>query len=255
MKNRTVYEVLDSVMQDYAYSIKKEGKRVEISGSVVIKKIGVTVSHEKTVIFKEESKVRPYGNGYVDDLERAIGLFKEELRNKVADVIREHKEELTDDDAMIKKLLEEVAYYKEKLEETEKELAEAKGKITTLELEKITSVPYPPYQPANPYPWQTGITWGTGDPDPNVVKQSTTSEANGAFVSSITTEEGLRRNGGAVHDTDANGFSLRASLNINPDCVIKPEEIEEYLSRHTLSEKLTGKLDHMPKGNWWEQIE
>ena len=48
MKNRTVYEVLDSVMENYSYTIEKEGKKVSLSGKVYISKIDVTVTHEKT---------------------------------------------------------------------------------------------------------------------------------------------------------------------------------------------------------------
>ena len=77
MKNRTVYEVLDSVMENYSYTIEKEGKKVSLSGKVYISKIDVTVTHEKTF----------YQHGDSNDsykLENASKTFKEELRNKVA---------------------------------------------------------------------------------------------------------------------------------------------------------------------------
>ena len=110
MKNRTVYDVLDSVMENYSYTIEKEGKKVSLSGKVYISKIDVTVTHEKTL----------YQHGDSNDsykLENAIKTFKEELRNKVAEVIKSHAKELTDDEAMIDKLLHEV----KRLTEEEKE--------------------------------------------------------------------------------------------------------------------------------------
>lgn len=171
MKNRTVYDVLDSVMENYSYTIEKEGKKVSLTGKVYISKIDVTVTHEKTF----------YQNGNSNDnykLENAIKTFKEELKNKVADIIKSHAEELTDDEAMIDKLLYEVKRLTEELERTKEELALANQKISQLEFEKLVQ----PYQPSpwtvpnpastgttpwdNPNPWSTGITWETkiGDP-------------------------------------------------------------------------------------------
>lgn len=171
MKNRTVYEVLDSVMENYSYTIEKEGKKVSLSGKVYISKIDVTVTHEKTF----------YQHGDSNDnykLENAIKSFKEELKNKVADIIKSHAEELTDDEAMIDKLLYEVKRLTEELERTKEELALANQKISQLDFEKSVQ-PYQSYpwsvpNPAstgttpwdNPNPWSTGITWETkiGDP-------------------------------------------------------------------------------------------
>jgi hypothetical protein len=166
MKNRTVYDVLDSVMENYSYTIEKEGKKVTLTGKVYISKIDVTVTHEKTL----------YQHGDSNDsykLENAIKTFKEELRNKVAEVIKSHAEELTDDEAMIDKLLYEVKRLTEELEKTKEELALANQRISQLEFEKLVQ----PYQPQpwttpntspwdNPNPWSTGITWETkiGDP-------------------------------------------------------------------------------------------
>jgi len=164
MKNRTVYEVLDSVMENYSYTTEKEGKKVSLSGKVYISKIDVTVTHEKTF----------YQHGDSNDnykLENAIKSFKEELKNKVADIIKSHAEELTDDEAMIDKLLYEVKRLTEELERTKEELALANQRINQLEFEKLVQ----PYQPSpwtvpnpastgttpwdNPNPWSTGITW------------------------------------------------------------------------------------------------
>ena len=127
MKNRTVYEVLDSVMENYSYTIEKEGKKVSLSGKVYISKIDVTVTHEKTF----------YQHGDSNDnykLESAIKSFKEELKNKVAEIIKSHAEELTDDEAMIDKLLYEVKRLTEELERTKEELALANQRISQLHL-------------------------------------------------------------------------------------------------------------------------
>ena len=166
MKNRTVYDVLNSVMENYSYTIEKDGKKVTLTGKVYISKIDVTVTHEKTF----------YQCGDVNDeykLEGAVREFKEELRGKVADVIKSHAKELTDDEAMIDKLLYEMKKLTEELQKTKEELASANQRISQLELEKCVQ-PYQPYpwtvpntEPwINPNPWLTGITWETqiGDP-------------------------------------------------------------------------------------------
>ena len=161
MKNRTVYDVLDSVMENYSYTIEKEGKKVMLTGKVYIGKIDTTVTHEKTF----------YQHGDPNDdykLESAIKAFKEELRGKVADVIKSHAEELTDDEVMIDKLLYEVKKLTEELERTKEELASANQRIGQLELEKYVQPcqPYPWTTPNtgpwdNPNPWSTPITWET----------------------------------------------------------------------------------------------
>lgn len=161
MKNRTVYEVLDSVMENYSYTIEKEGKKVSLTGKVYISKIDVAVTHEKTI----------YQHGDPNDnykLENAIKTFKEELKNKVAEVIKSHAEELTDDEAMIDKLLYEVKKLTEEVERTKEELALANQKIGQLEFEKSVQ-PYQTYPWTtpntspwdNPNPWSPGITWET----------------------------------------------------------------------------------------------
>lgn len=161
MKNRTVYDVLDSVMENYSYTIEKEGKKVSLTGKVYISKIDVTVTHEKIL----------YQHGDPNDnykLENAIKTFKEELKNKVAEVIKSHAEELTDDEAMIDKLLYEVKRLTEEVERAKEELALANQRVSQLEFEKLVQ----PYQPqpwttpntspwVNPNPWTTGITWET----------------------------------------------------------------------------------------------
>lgn len=184
MKNRTVYEVLEEVMRNYSYTIEKDGKKVTLTGKVYIERIGETVTHEKTVF--------QVGDG--DDerqLENVIRSFKDGLRSKVAEVIKNHAEELTDDEAMIDKLLYEVKRLTEELEKTKEELALANQKISQLEFEKLVQ----PYQPqpwtipnpastgttpwVNPSPWSTGITWETqiGDPPGWLDKNSITCSA------------------------------------------------------------------------------
>ena len=197
MKNRTVYDVLDSVMENYSYTIEKEGKKVMLTGKVYIGKIDATVTHEKTF----------YQHGDPNDdykLESAIKAFKEELRSKVADVIKSHAEELTDDEAMIDKLLYEVKKLKEELEETREELAAAHQRIDQLENEKLIQ-PYQPYPWAtpntgpwdNPNPWSTGITWETqiGDqPDWMNKNNITCSTGEGNTSSSYGTGDEVRFN-------------------------------------------------------------
>ena len=205
MKNRTVYDVLDSVMENYSYTIEKEGKKVTLTGKVYIGKIDATVTHEKTF----------YQHGDPNDdykLESAIKAFKEELRGKVADVIKSHAEELTDDEAMIDKLLYEVKKLTEELQRTKEELASANQRISQLELEKSVQ-PYQPYPWTtpdtgpwvNPNPWATGITWETqmGDPPGWMDKNNTicsTGEGNTSASYGtgdevrFNTSEGIKRN-------------------------------------------------------------
>ena len=166
MRNRTVYDVLDSVMDNYSYTIEKEGRKVTISGKVYIDRIDTTVS-DLIVVYTQGDGNDEYR------IENSIKQFKESLRKKVAEVIKSHEEELTDDEAMIDKLLYEVKSLTKKLEEAEEELALAREKISRLELEKSVQ-PYQPYPWTtpntspwdNPNPWATGITWETiiGDP-------------------------------------------------------------------------------------------
>ena len=153
MKNRTIYEVLNNVMENYSYTIEKEGKKISLTGKVYISKIDVTVTHEKTL----------YQHGDCNDsykLENAIKTFKEELRSKVADVIKSHAEELTDDEAMIDKLLYEVKKLTEELQKTKGELASANQRINQLELNKNTQ-PYQIYPQITPNTPLAGITWET----------------------------------------------------------------------------------------------
>ena len=176
MKNRTVYEVLDSVMDNYSYTIEKEGRKVTISGKVYIERIDVHVSHEKTI----------YLQGDVNDeykLEGTIRTFKDELKGKVAEVIKGHAEELTDDEAMIDKLLYEVKKLTNELERTREELANAHQRIDQLENERLGTQPYQPYPWTSPNPWSTGITWETtiGDP-PGWMDNSTTCDTNNPWI-------------------------------------------------------------------------
>jgi hypothetical protein len=101
-------------------------------------------------------------------LEATIKKFKEDLRDKVAEVIKSHAEELTDDEEMIKKLQYEIKTLEKSIKQTEQELCEARAKIAQLELEKAMNTPYTPYTPPCPtYPELTpwGPTWGTSTGD------------------------------------------------------------------------------------------
>lgn len=209
MKNRTVYEVLEKTMQDYLYSIQKTGNKVEIKGSVFIPRIDVEVTHEKVFYYSPESKDLLNDDGNAK-LAKAVVTFKEELKEKVASVIKEHKEELTDDEAMIDKLQYEIKSLKKALSETEDELKEAREKITRLELERISTQPLP-YTPwTNPNPWSTGITWEThiGDQPDWLDKNSITCENLGdaQFRSNVTCPDGIKMNNGSVHFTSEEDF-------------------------------------------------
>ena len=208
MKNRTIYDVLNEAMEDYSYSIRKEKNMVEIKGSVVVPRIEIEVTHEKIFYYASEDR-ELLGDGGNAKLAKVIVAFKEELKDKVASVIKEHKEELTDDEAMIEKLQYEIKTLKEMLGETEEALKEAREKITRLELERIGTQPYQPY----PVPWSTGttpwspwITWDTpyiGDPPGWLDKNNITCENNDecAYNSSISTLDGIERNGGSFNYT------------------------------------------------------
>lgn len=161
MKNRTIYEVLEQVMENYTYTIEQTGKKICLSGKVYIERIDTTVTHEKTF----------YKSGDINDtymLEATIKKFKEDLRDKVAEVIKSHAEELTDDEEMIKKLQYEIKTLEKTINQTEQELCDARAKIAQLELEKTMNTPYVPYTPPCPTypeitPWSP--TWGTSTGD------------------------------------------------------------------------------------------
>jgi hypothetical protein len=165
MKNRTIYDVLDKVMEDYRYEIEKKGNKVVLNGDVFIPRLEITITHKMEFYCSDKSE---------KDLFRAkIDQFKDELRSLVAKTLKDHETELTDDEEMIDKLLYEVKRLTEELGRTKEELALANQKISQLEFEKLVQ-PYQPYpwtvpNPAstgttpwdNPNPWSTGITWET----------------------------------------------------------------------------------------------
>ena len=47
MKTRTLYDVLDKVMRDYTYIIKKEDNQIYLSVEVYIKQLDQKVTYEK----------------------------------------------------------------------------------------------------------------------------------------------------------------------------------------------------------------
>ena len=160
MKNRTVYDVLDQVMKDYQYEIKKTGNRFEVKGSVFIPRVEITVRHEETFYTEKDDNTF---------LASKINKFKETLKALVASTIKEHEEELTDDEMLIDKLMYEIKSLKKKLSDKEYKLEKATEKIASLQQELLEkSYKTTPY---TPYPWDlrdnaTGVTWEptVGDP-------------------------------------------------------------------------------------------
>ena len=215
MKNRTIYDVLNEAMEDYSYSIKKEGNKVEIKGSVTVPRIEIEVTHEKIFYYAQEDKGL-LGDGGNAKLAKVIVAFKEELKDKVASVIKEHKEELTDDVAMIEKLQYEIKTLKEALGETEEALKTAREEITRLELERIGTQPYPWTNPApwstGTTPWSTGITWDI----PYVGDRPGWLDEN-----NITCE-----------DMGPVQYSTDATINILADAVEHPEQIKYRRFKH-----------------------
>ena len=175
MKERTIYDVLDEVMKDYTYKVKKQGNTLDFEGWVYIPKLDETVYHEAIHYFNNLDP-KQYNDAYMED---CAEKFKKALKGKVAKVISEHREELTDDAHCISSLLEKVKKLK-------KENDELKEKIERLENEKYTEpgivdVPIPnpafpnigdpwpgstppfspyPYPGTTPYnPFDTGKIW------------------------------------------------------------------------------------------------
>ena len=181
MKNRTIYDVLNQVMEDYSYSLKKTGNKVDVTGTVYIERLDMEVKHSKTIYLADTDRM--------SGLESAISTFKDELKNKVAEVVKAHAEELTDDEEMISKLQYEMKELKRNLEVAEKALVEARERINELEMERLINIPW-----VNPNPWVTGITWnnsgGTGTP-PNEWDFRITCDENSA-VSCGGYEDGYR---------------------------------------------------------------
>ena len=95
-------------------------------------------------------------------METRVRLFKEEFRNRVAEKLKEHKDELLDDEVMIEKL-------NKKIEELEKRIKELEENQT------ITTIPYtqPYINPWSPWtapdtgtpPWKPGEIWCSTNSD------------------------------------------------------------------------------------------
>lgn len=124
MKNRTIYDALSKIMENYNYSVKKEGRRVKLSGSVYIDRIDIDVSHEKTFYIDPKDE---------NSLAKNIKAFKEELTNKVSEIVKDHRDELTDDEAMIDKLLYQIKSLNKELAQTKENLKRANDRIFQLE--------------------------------------------------------------------------------------------------------------------------
>ena len=143
MVNRTIYDVLDKVMEDYSYSIKKTGNKIELNGEVYIPRLDRIVAHTKIVYC---------ANG---NLQETVGNFRDELKNMVVKVLKENKLVLTDDDEMIKSLMDQCKELREELENAREREKELKERVNELEMEKMAY----PYYPST-YPMRPGVTYG-----------------------------------------------------------------------------------------------
>lgn len=141
-----MYQVLEEIMQDYTYTVKKDGNKFKLYAEIYIKKLDETVTHNKEVISENM------------DLEGIVKTFRNELKEKVAAVLKNHKDEVLDDDKLIESLNKKIAALNEELGMTKKDLAVALQKITELELKLAAPsnpiyVPYPEDPPH--VPWRT----------------------------------------------------------------------------------------------------
>ena len=174
MINRTIYDVLDKVMEDYSYSIKKTGNKVELKGEVYIEQLDMTVTHEKTVYCVDGTTT--------NKLQQTIDSFGDEFKNKVVKVLTEYKLVLTDDDEMIKKLMAQCKELREELENTKEREKKLQDRVNELEIEKYG------YQ-VNPL-W-TGVTYDpgyTGTPPNEWHYHITCDDANSAYSTGYGTE-------------------------------------------------------------------
>lgn len=162
MKTRTVYDILDDVMKDYEYTLKKEGNKIDVTGKVVIKKLGKVVDYSKEFYVQDNEP-----NGA---MEKRICGFKDEFRKKIVDEIKLHKELLEDDDMLIDHLLDEIYCQKRENEQLKK-------RIEQLEKDLIVDVPFPatPIPTYPTYPWTMPDT-GTPPWDANKIWCSTSSD-------------------------------------------------------------------------------
>jgi len=184
MKNRTIYDVLDKVMEDYSYSIKKTGNKVELKGEVYIQRLDRVVTHDKIVWFSADC----------NNLKEQVEIFKDEFKNLVVKVLKEHQLVLTDDEEMIKKLMAQCKELREELEKAKKREKELQTRIDELEIEKYG-------YPVNPL-W-TGVTYGpdyTGTPPDEWHYHITCDDANSAYSTGYGTE--LPKNAPKFRDFD-----------------------------------------------------
>lgn len=161
MKERTIYDVLDEVMKDYTYKVKKQGNVLDYEGWVYIPQLDETVHHEAIHYFNDKNH-KEYNDAYMEDTAKS---FKATLKDKVVKVLLEHKEELTDDARYISSLLE-------KIKKLNKEIDELKEKISRLENDQyiepgIVDIPVPnPAFPNIGEPWPSPGTPFTPYPYP-----------------------------------------------------------------------------------------
>ena len=130
MRRKTINEIFEQVMQNYTYSVTRNGQNVEITGCVSIDGIG------REITFKKVFRIDQYNGGL--RVEQMVFDFKEEFGEKIKKVIEENYELLSDDREMIDYLNLKIKELNEELEKVRREL----------EAEKIKNVPLvQPYQP------------------------------------------------------------------------------------------------------------
>ena len=160
MITRTVYDILDDIMKDYEYTLKKEGNKIEATGRVVIKKLGKTVEYSKEFHVQDNEP-----NGA---MEKRIGGFKDEFKKKIIEEIVLYKDVLEDDDLLIDKLLDEIYCLK-------RDNARLKERVEQLENDLIVNVPistpnpvFPTYPGTTQPPWDYGKIWCSTQSDEDI---------------------------------------------------------------------------------------
>ena len=143
MHTLSLYDILENVMEDYTYTLKKKGNKLEVTGTVYIELLN------EEVTLKEEFCVNSAKSGIT---EAYIRDFKTAFRKKVLDKLQENKEVLLDHNALFKKLYNQIVELREELEAVKEENRRLHG--SSLTCPDITPVsPYVAPQSPGTTPW------------------------------------------------------------------------------------------------------